>query len=283
MCGRFACYLCPDDIREQISRDYPDTQTLPADTDHFTPSYNIAPSQSIPVIYEDLQGQYHLKLMTWGFVSSKATGINIHPNNVRKETLLQQAVFFDRAKRDRRCIIIAQGFYEWKTKGAQKVPYYTKRKDGKLMLFAGLYDIHQINNSPKYTCAICTTPASDYFSTIHKRMPAILDQQHIKSWLSKDVRWTVQLASTLKPYQGELDCFRVTNKVNYTRNDESDLIKPLDESKQSIFKFLAKQDSILPPEKATTTTTKGQAKVVKKSKPKASGNGLLRITDYFNT
>jgi uncharacterized protein YfeS len=78
--------------------------------------------------------------------------------------------------------------------------------------------------------------------------------------------------------------FRVTDRVNNTRHDESDLVKPLDESSQSIFKFLAKQESILPPEKATTTTAKGQAKVVKKTLPKSkkSGNGLLRITDYFN-
>jgi putative SOS response-associated peptidase YedK len=64
MCGRFACYLCPDDIRQRVNQDYQaNTQTAPANNDHFTPSYNIAPSQSIPVIYEDFQGRYHLKLM----------------------------------------------------------------------------------------------------------------------------------------------------------------------------------------------------------------------------
>jgi putative SOS response-associated peptidase YedK len=110
-------------------------------------------------------------------------------------------VFNDETKAKGKCF----SFYEWKTKGDQKLPYYTKRKDGKLMLLAGLYDIHQINNADKYTCAICTTNASDFFSKIHKRMPAILDQQDIKPWLSKDVRWTDRLANTLKPYQGDLD------------------------------------------------------------------------------
>lgn len=162
-------------------------------------------------------------------------------------------------KKKKRCIVVAQGFYEWlkKNGGKQKVPHYTKRKDGQLMCFAGLWDCCQYEGSETkiYTYTIITTDSNKQLSFLHDRMPVILENgsDDLRTWLDPGrYEWSKQLQSLLKPFEGELECYAVDQAVGKVGNNSPSFIVPVasSENKKNIANFFsnAKQKAKAPSE-----------------------------------
>jgi putative SOS response-associated peptidase YedK len=150
------------------------------------PRYNIAPTQKVITIGAKSGGRGRGAVpMHWGFVPHWANSPNDGPKpvNARSETVRTSAPFRD-AFRSHRCIIPADGFYEWLTDGKKKRPHYITRTDGGLLAFAGIWDVWKTpGTAPLYTCAILTVPANAALRHLHDRMPAILTSEQLSTWL----------------------------------------------------------------------------------------------------
>jgi hypothetical protein len=140
-------------------------------------------------------------------------------------------------KQKKRCIVVAQGIYEWlkKNDGKERIPHYIKRKDGKLMCMAGLWDCVQYEGSDEklYTYTIITTDSNAQMKFLHDRMPVILDNgsEEMKTWLDpKRHTWSKELQSLLKPYKGELEIYPVSKEVGKVGNNSPNFIVPIDSS-----------------------------------------------------
>jgi len=153
-------------------------------------------------------------------------------------------------KQRKRCIVVAEGFYEWlkKNGGKDKIPHYTKRKDGELMCFAGLYDCVKYEGSEENLCTytVITTDSNKQLSFLHDRMPVILEpgSDAMKAWLDPDrVGWDKELQSILKPFTGELECYPVDKSVGKVGNNNPNFVVPVDskENKKNIANFFGNQ------------------------------------------
>lgn len=132
----------------------------------------------------------------------------------------------------KRCIVICQGFYEWLKKGKEKIPHYTKRKDGGLMCFAGLWDCCDYGGKEEkiYSYTIITTESNKQLSFLHDRMPVILDpgSKEMASWLDPSrYEWSKELQAILKPYDGDLECYPVSQAVGKVGNNDPSFIVPV--------------------------------------------------------
>jgi putative SOS response-associated peptidase YedK len=196
MCGRFVLVSDLSSIEEKfdIKKAYHELQ----------PNWNISPGQYIPaVIHRD--GQNVLASLLWGLIPSWAKDPSSGQKmiNARAETISEKPSFRNAFKL-RRCLIIANGFYEWKKDGNKKVPLYYYLKSGELFGMAGLYeswiapDKSQINS-----CTIITTESNKLIQPIHDRMPVIIPKEQEQIWLSDKVEDKVMLLSVLKPYPAE--------------------------------------------------------------------------------
>ena len=168
------------------------------------PSWNIVPNQSVPVVIRH-NGINQLVCYRWGLIPSWSKDPSIANNliNARAETVDKKPSFKDAFKK-RRCLIVADGFYEWKREGKSKIPLYFYLKSGRPFGFAGLYetwispDKKEIN-----TCVIITTNANELIAPVHDRMPVILSNDQERVWLDSDVVDVSGLKSILKPYPAE--------------------------------------------------------------------------------
>ncbi len=138
-------------------------------------------------------------------------------------------------KKQKRCIIVAQGFFEWlkKNNGKDKLPHFTKRKDGQLMCFAGLWDCVQFEDSENklFTYSIITTESNKQLNFLHDRMPVILENgsDAIRTWLDPtQTEWTGELQSLLQPFSGELECYQVSKDVGKVGNNSPSFLVPID-------------------------------------------------------
>ncbi|KAI9274352.1 hypothetical protein BDA99DRAFT_555792 [Phascolomyces articulosus] len=262
MCGRFACSLCPEALRNKVKESNVAISNEWVNEDKFFPSFNVGPRKFIPVVRRTTEGSKELVMQTmqWGFIPSWAKQYpERQPINARSDTLTDGPSMFDHAKNKNRCVVVSEGFYEWKQlQGGKKIPHYTKRKDGKLMLFAGLYDVSHIDGQKLYTCTIITTAASSFFEFLHNRMPVILENSSsdVDTWLS-DEPWNKKHVEIMHPFEGKLDCYQVTDAVGSTKNNSPDFVVPVDQLKGSISNFFKKQKEPPATTTATTTTTKG--------------------------
>ena len=167
--------------------------------------------------------------------------------NCRDDSLIENKGMWNTMKQRKRCIVIAQGFYEWLKKGPggkDKVPHFVKRKDGQLMCFAGLWDCVKYEDSQEklYTYTVITTDSNKQLSFLHDRMPVILDagSEAMKTWLDPERnKWSKELQSLLKPYDGELECYPVNKEVGKVGNNSPDFILPVDskDNKKNIANF----------------------------------------------
>ncbi|KAI7900569.1 uncharacterized protein BX663DRAFT_488198 [Cokeromyces recurvatus] len=244
MCGRFSCSLDSQTVKSRLYDEHVVTQDSIEwkDEDKHRPSYNVCPARWIPTLYElsKPNSTKVIQSMQWGFIPSWMTTTPYSkPINARSETLLDESSIYDQSKNTNRCIIIAEGFYEWKMK---KQPFYIKRKDGRLMLFAGLFSTSHIAGVKTTTCTIITTSSETIgFSKIHHRIPVILNASEASQWLDHTKRWSKdKFASLMKPFKEELEWYQVTEKVGSIKNDSKDLNQPLDQTKNSISYFLQK-------------------------------------------
>lgn len=218
MCGRYS--LVPT---ENIATRF-DIQDLQLP---LLPRYNVAPSQSMPVVVRNSPN--HVVEMQWGLIPSwsKEPRVTFSTINARTETISTSPVFRGPFK-SRRCLVPASGFYEWQQTGQGKQPYCIRLKGGELFAFAGLYDIWQDDEGQElYSYTIITTTPNALVAPIHNRMPVILHRQDEDAWLDKDTD-PARLRSFLVPYHADkMETFAVSRAVNNPANEGSELMQPL--------------------------------------------------------
>lgn len=224
MCGRFTL----SDTQQLTLR----FDIAEGDDQALIPRYNVSPSQTIPVIVEEDRGRV-IRLMRWGFRPPwKHAGTGApDPINARAETLLERPMFRGSLAK-KRCLIPADGFYEWQAQAGSKAkqPYFIHLKNRALFAFAGLYaQAHEDGGQPVQTCAIVTTSPNRLMAEIHNRMPAILDRDAENAWLDRDLIEPDVVVSFLKPYdEGEMEAYPVSSRVSSPRNEGPDLLEPLE-------------------------------------------------------
>jgi putative SOS response-associated peptidase YedK len=213
MCGRYRLSR-----RKQLIEEYFDTVS---DEPEWVPRYNIAPTQPIPVIRQNpTKPQREMSLMRWGLIPSWAKSLSGPPMiNARSETAATTPAFRDPMK-SRRCLIPADGFYEWQ-KTAVKQPFCFEVNDGELFAFAGLWDRWK-NQSGQWikSCSILTTTPNAVTSPVHDRMPVILDRDNFDLWLDPGMTNVEEVSDLLKPYARTMRCYPVSARVNHVANDE---------------------------------------------------------------
>ena len=191
------------------------------------PRYNIAPTQAALTVVND--GRRRGEMMRWGLVPSWAKDIKIGSRmiNAVSETAATKPAFRS-AFRRRRCLVLADGFYEWRREGKQRVPMYFSRKSGETMAFAGLWESWKSpDGGIVRSCAILTTAANEFIAPIHHRMPAILSAETEPLWLDPLTETPATLEPLLLPAPSELlDVREVSPTVNNVRNDNPGCIAP---------------------------------------------------------
>jgi putative SOS response-associated peptidase YedK len=191
------------------------------------PRYNIAPGQNVLCVIGD--GQNRLEFLRWGLIPSWAGDPSIGNRliNARAETLTERASFRNAFAR-RRCLVVADGFYEWRPAGKRKMPVYIFLKSRKPFGFAGLYEVWRAQDGePIRTCTIITTAANERIRPIHDRMPAIMPEHAQDLWLAPGEGRREALLSLLKPYPAdEMDAHDVSPAVNRADYDVPDCILP---------------------------------------------------------
>jgi len=222
MCGRFTLTADPDELRQAFS-----WLNIP---DGLTPRYNVAPSQPVAVVPND--GKNQLDFYTWGLIPSWAKDPSIGDRmiNARAETLAEKPSFRS-AFRRRRCLIPADGFYEWRqVPGSKtKTPMYIQLKSGNPFAFAGLWERWDSKDgSTILSCTIITTQPNELMEPIHNRMPVILPEEAYKLWLDPGEPDQRQLAALLKSYPAsEMAAYPVSTLVNSPANDRAECVAPL--------------------------------------------------------
>jgi putative SOS response-associated peptidase YedK len=224
MCGRFTLILDPAALREDL-----DLGEATATTE-LAPRYNIAPTQPVAVV-ADAQKRA-IGMFRWGLIPSwaKDPAIGNRLINARAETL-QEKPSFRTAFNRRRCLILADGFYEWQRpagKASRSQPYYFRLADGKPFAFAGLWDLWQsADGSEVPTCTIITTQANAQVGRIHDRMPVILTGERLWEWLDPRAK-PADLQAQLRPYAADLmTTYAVSPAINSPAVDTAELIEPV--------------------------------------------------------
>ena len=192
------------------------------------PHYNISPLMQVPVLFFD--GQRIVRLMTWGLIPHWAKDEKIASKliNARAETLLQKLSFAGLVEKNR-CIVITDGYYEWKKEGESSIPFYIKSKDDSFLPMAGLYDLwKKPEGNIVYTYTVITVDSNPQIGEIHHRMPAILKIEDIGPWINCLKYPFSRVKHLLKPYEHELEVYPVSKIVNYSRNNSPLCIKRID-------------------------------------------------------
>lgn len=191
------------------------------------PRYNIAPSQLIAVIGTKAGGGRGLAMFRWGFVPHWAADTKgPRPVNAKGETIADKPAFRD-AFRERRCLVPADGFYEWRTTPEGKKPLFYRLRSGDMMALAGVWDVWRGDTEKLFTCAIITTPSNELIEPIHDRMPAILPPEDWDRWLSPQEKDPTALLPFLKPYPAtEMEAIPVSTVVNSSRHEGADCLAP---------------------------------------------------------
>lgn len=194
------------------------------------PRYNIAPTQQVAAVRSIPDStSRELVLLRWGLVPAWADDLKIgnHMINARAETLAEKPSF-KTALRRRRCLVLADGFYEWRQEGKVKQPLFIRMKDAKPFAFAGLWERWTKSGSPIETCTIITTNANTLMSELHDRMPVILSPVAADVWLDQEIEQPELLLSLLGPYpDDEMEAYPVSTLVNSPKNESSECIVPI--------------------------------------------------------
>jgi putative SOS response-associated peptidase YedK len=219
MCGRYVITSPPAAIRALFG--YPEQPNFP-------PRYNVAPTQPVPIV-RLADAQRHFALMRWGLIPAwvkdpKGFSLVI---NARAESVLDKPAFRN-AMRRRRCLIPADGFYEWRETGGRKQAFFVRRKDGAPFAFAGLYETWTGPNGEELdTAAIVTTNANRTLSVIHDRMPVILPVEAFDLWLDCAKVDAPTATALLVPARDDaMEAYQVSPAVNRVANDTAALIAP---------------------------------------------------------
>lgn len=234
MCGRFIRTSPLDAIRTELGIEQTSIERL-------EPRFNVCPGEPIVAAIER-DGKRRLGWLHWGLGPESGVGrtsdsgrapgaahVRTRPLiNARAETVASRPAFRD-AFRRRRCLVVADGFYEWKSAGARKTPWLIRSRSGRLLTFAGVWQprAHRGDDRKLYECAIVTCPPNDLLAPIHDRMPVILPPGARDRWLN-EASAPEDLGSLLVPArEGTLEAFAVSTDVNSPRNDFPSLIEPV--------------------------------------------------------
>ena len=213
MCGRYTLTANLKELRQAFpSFQFPST---------WEASYNIAPTQQVPIVTN--QGQRQVTFGRWGLVPfwAKDPSIGSRMINARAETVGEKPSF-RAAYRRRRCLILADGFYEWHQEPGKsaKTPYYVQLSTGQPFAFAGLWELWKPDTTPVFSCTIITTRPNKLLAPLHNRMPVILPRAAYELWLATEEQEPRELQSLLRPYPAvEMKAYPVSTFVNNPRHD----------------------------------------------------------------
>lgn len=220
MCGRFRIARKKEILEAEF-----DAEVLGDDQD-WVPRYNVAPSQDVAVVRQDAERPVRqLSQMRWGLIPSWTNdpAIGFKMINARSETAATMTSFRE-PFRLRRCLIPADGFYEWKREGKAKLPFCFTLADEGVFAFAGLWERWK-NPQGQWikSCSILTTTANELVRDIHDRMPVILPRDVYDVWLDPGLKEVSELQPLLKPYPAEaMRRYRVSQRVNQVKNDDAE-------------------------------------------------------------
>jgi putative SOS response-associated peptidase YedK len=221
MCGRFT-------LRARLNRVVQELDLF--GEVEWDPRYNIAPTQNVAVVRrEEDTGRRACALARWGLIPSWANEPRQAGNliNARAETVANKPVFRS-AFAKRRCLVLADGYYEWQALGKKKQPYFIHRPDDSVFAFAGLWERWCGGEQPCDTCTVITTTANDGVVHVHDRMPVILEPAEWDSWLAPDAK-AQALQSLLRPFPANgLVADPVGPFVNSVKCDTADCVKPVE-------------------------------------------------------
>jgi len=221
MCSRYSLTSPPEAVRAYFG--YGDTPNFPA-------RYNVAPTQPLPVVCIDKEGARRFRLMRWGLLPSFVKDPKKFPTliNARSEEVLTKPSFRN-AMRWRRCLIPADGFYEWTGPKSARRPFLLRPREPRLIAFAGLYERWRDGEGGEVdTVAILTCPANRTVTPLHDRMPVVLSPEHFAAWLDVKTTTAEAAAEYLLPAPGDLlEAVEMDPKINDSRKDEPGVQEPL--------------------------------------------------------
>jgi putative SOS response-associated peptidase YedK len=224
MCGRFTAKLTWQQLHDLYEIDPPGSTQDELD---LTPRYNIAPTQTVPVVRLNSKRRREFALLRWGLIPfwSKDSKIAHRAINARAETIATAPAFRE-AFRKRRCLVPASGFYEWrKLDDGSKQPYFIGMRDGAPFAFAGLWERWEKGEAPVETFTIITGEPNSLLAKLHNRMPMILDPDDYDAWLT--AADTAIPQALLQPFPAQLmTAYAVTNRVNNAKDDAAEMIEP---------------------------------------------------------
>ncbi|UOQ50592.1 SOS response-associated peptidase [Gracilibacillus caseinilyticus] len=218
MCGRFTLETSKEVIESELGIELYD----------YIPSYNIAPTQQVLALVGTTEGK-KAGYLQWGLVPSwsKDPKFGSKMINARSESVDEKPSFKQLLTR-RRCLIVADSFYEWKKDGEEKQPYRITVNDGGLFTFAGLWDRWQQEDQMLVTCTILTTKPNALMDSLHHRMPVILGEQAQNDWLDPNIEDKHYLKGLLQPFESTtMAAHPVSKRVNNPRNNDHALIEPV--------------------------------------------------------
>ena len=209
MCGRFTITLSKEDFIKYLSK-YKQLEIKIDDIE--LPNYNVAPTDHVVAMIKH-KGNYRVGPLKWGYIPIYAKDSKNMLINARSESILEKSAFKTNLKQ-RRCVIFADSFYEWKNINGKKVPFRILLKDEKPFAFAGIWSHYQKDDQSIYSTAIITTQANDMMQEIHDRMPIILDEKGVEQWLTEPFDEQRHM-SVLKSYPSDhMKYYQVTSYVN---------------------------------------------------------------------
>jgi putative SOS response-associated peptidase YedK len=219
MCGRYTLTTPVEKLAEEFG--------FEASSVELPPNYNVAPTQQVAAVLEE-GGERHLEMLRWGLIPSWADDPQIGSRmiNARAETAPEKPSFRS-AFRGRRCLIPADGFYEWQRTNGSKQPYYIHMKEGRPFAFAGLWESWKEEGGPEIrSCTILTTKPNALVAGIHDRMPVILPPGSYDAWLDTEAERD-ELYGLLASYpEDEMEAYPVSRFVNSPQNNDPRCVEP---------------------------------------------------------
>jgi len=222
MCGRFAQSSSPKKIAQRFQV-HPSHSHVPEGR---VPRYNLAPSQPVMAIRLEPEGERELVELTWGLLPSwsKEPKLGYSTINARAETVAEKPTYRS-AFRKRRCLIPADGFFEWQTTPTGKQPWYITSQDSSPLAFAGLWEHWEGAGQAIKSCTIIVTAANSIMRPIHDRMPVILPEDQWQDWLAVETP-PDELKALLNPYSSEhMRAWKVSKRVNSSKSEGKKLIE----------------------------------------------------------
>ncbi len=223
MCGRYG-FTKPEKLKAQFLTDN--------ELVNFKPRYNIAPSQTLPVIVHE--NNNHIEMMRWGLIPywAKDMSVGYKMINARAESVAEKPSY-KKSLSMRRCLVPATGFIEWKTTKEGKIPFYFQLKNEDVFAFAGLFDVwHDTEGKEIRSYTIITTDANAIVEPIHERMPVMLTKEKERTWLDPDITEPERLLPLLTPFDAEeMKTHAISPEINKPANDYANLLSPVVNSK----------------------------------------------------